>query len=81
MKFKKEKVSSLMGFTEVKFTQDPSEHGTHFQITADAGGIRIKGESAEFMTQEDLMSFGHAVTHAWDAHLELKHEIRESLVR
>lgn len=76
LKFNREKISSLMGHTEVRYTEvgtsgDKSE--TPFTITADPMGVRFSGGgSTHISSQEDLEAFASTVGAAFHDFVALK---------
>ncbi len=69
MKFKKEKVSSLLGHTEVRYTEQSMPGG--FVVIATPWDVQIEGKGS-LQSMGDLQAFAKAMSDAWVSHLSLK---------
>lgn len=80
MQMKRDKVSTLMGHTEVRFTEITGEESsTPFVIIADYTGIRFEGKSSPLDTTQRLRELAKSIDAAWREHLKLKPQIARSL--
>jgi hypothetical protein len=83
LKFKREKVSSLMGYTEVRYTEEGMAGDVPenpFQIIADPMGVRFKGgPSTHITSQDDLEIFAATVGAAFHDHVALKPKLARNL--
>lgn len=73
--FKREKVSSLAGPTEVRFTEESEavdNGGSPFRIVASKAGVRFEGNSTLIEDMSELQAFAELVSQAYQAHHELR---------
>lgn len=82
--FKKEKVSSLLGHTEVRFEQIPPEAtkptSPLFTVVASSRGLYISGHMIGFIeNMAELDEFAQVVSDAWVEHLKLKPKLTKTL--
>lgn len=76
LKFRKEKISHLLGHTEVQFTEESTrETSAPFKICAHAGGVYFMGVSPVLRDVTDYDSFAKAVGDASKEHMQLKPRI------
>ncbi len=83
IRFKRKKVSSLLGHTEVRFTEQSSqtdEDANPFTIIADHVGVWFRGNSFHLETVEALEVFAKAVSDAWLDHESLRKHIRAEIM-
>lgn len=81
MEFKREKVSSLLGHTEVFFIEKSTEGmDQDFRLVADAAGIRFQGKSPTLASVDDLEVFAQAVSSAWTDHQDLRKYLQTRLM-
>jgi hypothetical protein len=83
LKFKREKVSSLMGHTEVRYTEEGTAGDvpeSAFQIIADPMGVRFRGgPSTHLSSSDDLELFAATVGAAFHDHVALKPKLAKNL--
>ncbi len=73
LEFVREKRSSLMGYTEVVFTESNTQFEPRpFRLVAHNRGVEIHGESPTLANEWDLQSFAKTMSQAWNDHRELK---------
>lgn len=72
MLFKKSKVETLAGKTEVQFTLEVPEGDPEFKIIASASGVRFKGESPDFWGQEGAQKLAETIGQAFTEYQKMR---------
>lgn len=73
LKFVREKRSSLMGHTEVVYTEASTAKELHpFQIVATPFGLTMRGSMPIVGRMQELDPLARAISQAWDDHTSLK---------
>jgi len=73
IKFVREKRSSLLGHTEVVYTEASTAKEPHpFQIVATQFGLRLSGSTLIVEGMRELDQLARTISLAWEDHLSLK---------
>lgn len=74
MEFKTEKVSSLLGHTEVRRIEK-TQNDNPFTIIASPYGLTIKGVSSTLSSNSDLQKVAQMIGESWNDYNDLKPKI------